>query len=273
MEIDMRQFSLLMVLIFASSISVNGAAAAEIILSKTIDVPDRTVSFENQTFEITEIGNYKTNQEVNFSVDAAGVEDMLIVLYDKDKLSVWFKRFYNTGGHVVTSIPANKIAEAGTYVIAVSKDRNIIDAIPVVVSDYDITVKPESNKVIAGKKFEVEVEISKNGVPVNTENTLKVVIAKGSAFIETNAPAIKPGVYKASIEIPQAANGTFSLYSVLTTGRKVYMNYPEILGSASGGNIEIMQPSAEKKIPFISWAVMMLTLLGASLLIRKRYEN
>lgn len=262
-----------MVLIFASSLIVSAAQRTEIILNSTIDVPDRTVSFENQMFEITEIGSYKTNQEINFSVDTAGVEDMLVVLYDRDQLSVWFKRFYNTSGHVVTAIPANKISEAGTYVITVSRERNIIDAIPVVISDYDLTVKPESNKLTAGKKFDVEVDISKNGDPVNTDNTVKVVIAKGSASIETNATAIKPGVYKASIEIPQAANGTFSLYSVITTEHKIYMNYPEILGIASGGNIEITQPSADKKIPFVSWAAAMLTLMGAALIIRKRYEN
>jgi hypothetical protein len=224
-------------------------------------------------FEITEIGSYKTNQDIGFSVDAPGVEDMLVVLYDRDQVSVWFKRFYNTSGRVVTAIPANKISEAGTYAITVSKERNIIDAIPVVISDYDLTVKPESNKLIAGKKFDVEVDISKNGVPVNTENTVKVMIAKGSASIETNATAIKPGVYKASIEIPQAANGTFSLYSVITTERKLNMNYPEILGIAGGGNIEITQPSPEKNISFISWSTTMLTLLGAALFIRKRYEN
>ena len=217
--------------------SVSVADGTEIILGSTIDVPDRTVSVENQMFEITEIGSYKTNQEINFSVDAAGVEEMLVVLYDRDQMSVWFKRFNNTSGHVVTAIPANKISEAGTYVIAVSKERNIIDAIPVVISDYDLTVKPQSSKSIAGNKLDVEIDISKNGVPVNTENTIKVVIAKGSASIETNATSIKPGVYKASIEIPQAANGTFSIYSVITTERKLYMNYPEILGIASGGNI------------------------------------
>ncbi|MCX9025522.1 MAG: hypothetical protein OIN85_05435 [Candidatus Methanoperedens sp.] len=261
-----------MVLIFASIMYVSVADGTEIILNSTIDVPDRTVTFENQAFEITEIGNYKTNQDIGFSVDAPGVEDMLVVLYDRDKLSVWFKRFYNASGSVVTAIPANKINEAGTYVIAVSKERNIIDAIPVVISDYDLTVKPESNKLIAGKKFDVEVDISKNGVPVNTEKTVKVVIAKGSASIETNATAIKPGAYKASIEIPLAANGTFSLYSVITTERKL-MNYPEILGIASGGNIEITQPSAEKTTSFISWPTTMLTLLGAALLMRKLYEN
>lgn len=257
-------------LIFASSISVSVAEGTEIILSKTIDVPDRTVSYENQTFEIKEIGSYKTNQDIGFTVDAPGVDDMLIVLYDKDKLSTWFKRFYNTSGRVAGVIPANKTGEAGTYALTVSHGTNIIEAIPVVISDYDLSVIPKSNKVIAGNGFDVEVAISRDGVPVNVDNTVKVVLSKGSSSFETNASSTKTGAYEAHIEIPQAANGTFSLYSVIATERKVFMNYPEILAIASGGDIEIAPPSAGEKMPFVGGAVTLLILLGMALFIKKK---
>lgn len=250
--------------------SVSVAEGTEIILSNTIDVPNRTVSYENQTFEITKIGGYRTNQDISFTVNAPGVDNMLVVLYDRDKLSTWFKRFSNTSGHVAAVIPANKTGEAGTYALAVSHETNIIDAIPVVISDYDLSVIPKSNKVIAGKSLDVEVAISKDGVPVNVDNTVKVVLSKGSSSFETNATATKTGVYEARIEIPLAANGTFSLYSVIATERKVFMNYPEISGIASGGYIEIAPPSAGKKMPFASGAVTLFILLGIALFIKKR---
>ena len=271
--ITMSKFSLFIwMLIFTSGISVSAAEGTEIILSKTIDVPDRTFSYENQTFEITEIGNYKTNQDISFTVDAPGADDMLIVLYDRDKLSTWFRRFSNTNGHAVAVIPANRTGEAGTYAIAISKERTIIDAIPVVISDYDLSVIPESTKIIAGKSFSVEVAISRDGVPVNVDNTVKVVLAKGSSSIEANATAAKTGVYEAHIEIPQSANGTFSLYSVITTERKVYMNYPEIVGVESGGYIDVLPPSAEKT-PFVSGIITVLILRCAALFMRKIYGS
>lgn len=252
-----------------SFIQVSVAEGTEITLSKTIEVPARTVSYDNQTFEITEIGGYRTNQDISFTVNAPGIDDMLIVLYDRDKLSTWFKRFSNTNGQVSAVVPANKTGEAGTYVLAVSADRNIIDAIPVVISDYDLSVIPEKTKVMAGDSLGVEVAIRKNGAPVNVDNTVKVVLVKGSSSIETNATATKAGVYEAQIEIPQAANGTFSLYSVIATEHKVFMNYPEILGIGGGGNIEIMPPPAGEKAPFASGAVTLLILLGIALFTRR----
>lgn len=265
-------FLFFLILVITLSIAIGGANRAQITLSKSIDVPDKTVSFENQIFEITEIGIYKTNHDLSFTVDAQGADDMLIILYDRDKISTWFNRFSNTSGHAVVVIPANKTSEAGTYAIVVSHNRTIIGAVPVVISDYDMTVNPSSTQIIAGNILAVEVRINKSGAPVNVNNTVKVVLAKGSSSIEMNATATKTGVYEARIKIPQAANGTFSLYSVITTERNLYIKYPEIIGIERGGYIEI-QPLAERfpdeKAPFVSWATAMFALLVAALF-RKR---
>ncbi|MCX9083556.1 MAG: hypothetical protein OIN87_02020 [Candidatus Methanoperedens sp.] len=259
-------------MVIASIEPINAAESAEITLTRSLDVPDRTVSFENQTFNIVEIGNYKINQDIGFTVDAPGVDEMLVILYDRYRLSVWFERFNSTNGRVVGVIPANKTGESGTYALTVSHNRSIISAIPIVISDYTISVVPEGKKTTAGKVFDVDVIIkNKKGIPVNVENTVKVVLAQGSSSIETNVTNKKIGEYVAHIEIPQSSNGTFSLYSVITTERKVYMNYPEILGVQSGGYIEIMQPSAEKA-PMVNAAVMVFLLICARFFVRKNYE-
>ncbi|MCZ7355898.1 MAG: hypothetical protein O8C66_09010 [Candidatus Methanoperedens sp.] len=259
------QFFLIMILMSGTAAANN----AVITLGKTIDVPDRTVSFENQTFEITDIGNYRTNQDISFTVDAPGTDEMLVVLYDRDKISTWFKRFYNTSGRVVATIPGNKTSEAGTYVFAVSYQRNIIGAIPVVISDYDLSVSPKSRKVTAGKPLDVEVKINKNGVPVSVDGTVKVVLVRGSSSIDANATASGTGIYEAHINIPLPMNGTYSLYSAITTERKVYMNYPEMTGVENGGIVEILPPSAEKT-PFLNGIVAMIILLAVVLLKRKK---
>ncbi len=255
--------------IAASILAVSAANRAEITLGKTTDVPDRTVSFENQTFEITEIGNYKTGQEIGFTIDAPGADNMLVVLYDRDKLSTWFERFSNTSGRAVGFIPANRTGEAGTYALTVSYERNIIGAIPVLISDFDLSVSPGSRKVIAGRPLDVEVRINKNGIPVNVNGTVKVALVRGSSSIDANATAARTGIYEAHIEIPLPMNGTYSLYSAITTERKVYMNYPEMIGVENGGNVEVLPPSAEKT-PSLSGAAAIIILLGAVLLMRKR---
>ncbi len=264
-----RIFLLFLAFVITSSIAVGGVNSAKITPERSVDVPHRTVSFENQTFEITQVGNYKTNQEIRFTVDAPDVEDMLIVLYDRDKLSTWFKSFSGTGGNVSAVIPADKTGEAGMYALVVSHERNIIGAIPVVISDYDLTVTPNSRQIAANKTLDVEVRISRRGVPVGVNNTVKVVLAKGSSSIESVAQATKVGVYEAHIGIPLSANGTFSLYSVITTERNIYLKYPEIVGIESGGYIEVLPPPAEKT-PFVNGAVTLVILLVAALSMRKR---
>jgi len=248
---------------------ISSAERSDIILSKTIDVPDRTITFENQTFDITERGNYRTDEDIRFTIEAEKADDLLVILYDTEQLSVWFKRFTNTSGHIVASIPSNRIDKTGTYAITVSKNRQIIGAIPLVISDYDILLNTDNKKVMAGETLRVDIDVNRNGTPVNVNDTLKVILARGSSSIETNATRKNTGLYEANIEIPKPMNGTYSLYSVITTNYKVFNNYPEILGIKSGGYIEIIPYSQEKKVPAVSNISVVVILLVTAICLRR----
>lgn len=262
--------NLFFILIITYSITVSSAEKAEIILSKTIDVPDRTITFENQTFDITDIGNYRTDEDIRFTIEAEKADDLLVILYNTEQLSVWFKRFTNTSGHIVAVIPSNRTEKTGTYAITVSKNRQIIGAIPLVISDYDILLNTDSKKVMAGKTLRVDIDVNRNGTPVNVNDTVKVVLARGSSSIETNATKIKTGMYEANIEIPKPMNGTYSVYSVIATNYKVFNNYPELSGIKSGGYIEILPYSEEKKVPVVSNISVVLILLITAIYMRRK---
>ncbi len=251
-------------------ITVSSAEKTNIILSKTIDVPDRTITFENQTFDITDIGNYRNDEDIRFTIETEKADDLLVILYDTEQLSVWFKRFTNTSGHIEAVIPSNRTENTGTYAITVSKNRQIIGAIPLVVSDYDLLLNTESKNIMAGKTLSVNIDVNRNGTPVNVKDTIKVVLARGSSSIETNATKTKTGSYEANIEIPKPMNGTYSLYSVITTNYKVFNNYPEILGIKSGGYIEILPYSAEQKLPALSSISVVLILLTTANYMRRK---
>ncbi len=263
-------FYLFLILSIVSSITVSSAEKADIILSKTIDVPDRTITFENQTFDITDIGNYRNDEDIKFTIEAEKSDELLVILYNTEQLSVWFKRFTNTSGHIVAAIPSNRTDKTGTYAITVSKDRQIIGAIPLVVSDYDILFNTDNKKVMAGKTLRVDIDVYRNGIPVDINDKVKVVLAKGVSSIETNMTRIRTGLYEANIEIPKSMNGTYSLYSVVATNHKVLNNYPEILGIKSGGYIEIFPYSEEKKIPAVSNISLVLILLVTAICLRRK---
>ena len=263
-------FYLFLILSIVSSIPVSAAEKADIIPSKTIDVPDRTITFENQTFDITDIGNYRNDEDIKFTIETEKADDLLVILYDTEQLSVWFKRFTNTSGHFVVVIPSNKTDKTGTYLITVSKNRQIIGAVPLVVSDYDILLNTDSKKVMAGKTLRFDINVNRNGTPVSVNDTVKVVLARGSSSIETNATKIKTGAYEANIEIPNPMNGTYSFYSVIATNYRVFNNYPEILGIKSGGYIEILPYSEEKKAPAVSNISVVLILLITVICLRRK---
>ena len=265
-----KLFNFLLILITIYGITLSAAEKADIIFSKSIDVPDRTITFENQTFDITDIGNYRNDEDIRFTIETEKTDDLLVILYDTEQLSVWFKRFTNTSGHIVEVIPSNRTDKAGTYAITVSKNRQIIGAIPLVVSDYELLLNTESKNIMAGKTLRVNIEVNRNGTSVKVNDTIKVVLARGSSSIETNATKIKTGSYEANIEIPKPMNGTYSLYSVITTNYKVFNNYPEILGIKSGGYIEVLPYSEEKKIPAISIISVVLILLIMAIYMRRK---
>ncbi len=131
----------------------------------------------------------------------------------------------------------------------------------------------ESKKVMAGKTLRFNIEVSKNGTPVNVNDTVKVVLARGSSSIETNATKKKTGLYEANIENPKPMNGTYSLYSVITTNYRVFNNYPEILGIKSGGYIEILPYSEEKKAPAVSNASVALILHVTAICLRRKLSE
>jgi hypothetical protein len=210
---------------------------------------------------------------ISYSITVSSAEkadDLLVILYNTEQLSVWFKRFTNTSGHIVAVIPSNRTDKTGTYAITVSKNRQIIGAIPLVVSDYDILLNTDSKKVMAGKTLRFDIEVSKNGTPVSINENVKVILARGNSSIETNATRIKNGMYEANLEIPKPMNGTYSLYSVITTNYKVFNNYPEISGIKSGGYIEILPFSEEKKVPAVSNISMVLILLVIAIYMRRK---
>jgi len=91
-------FYVLLIITVTLSASIASAEKAEIILSKTIDIPDRTVSFENQVFDITHIGNFRKGEDISFYVETESSGDILVILYNSEQLSTWFKRFSNTSG-------------------------------------------------------------------------------------------------------------------------------------------------------------------------------
>jgi PGF-pre-PGF domain-containing protein len=235
--------------IIVSVLLAGNAGAAAITFDKSLDVPDRTFTWENNNYTITHIGNYKLNDIINVGI-TSGTDTMLVSLYDADKLSVWHETKFNTGGQTSVSIPADTVIAPGIYGIVVSSkpDAIIIGANPLIISEYDMTVTPGSTQASPGSVIKVTVAVSKNGYPISVvPNNVNVTFVQDSTsthFEGTTAATAITGTYEANIQIPSGASGSYRLYAAITTNRNIYQNYPELIGAASySGTIEIPTPS------------------------------
>lgn len=226
-----------LIAIIVSGLLTGSAAAAGITFDKSLDVPDRTFTWENKNYTITHVGNYKLNDIINVGI-TSGTDTMLVTLYDADKLSLWHETKFNTGGQTSVAIPAGAVISPGIYGIVVSSkpDAIIIGANPLIISEYDMTVTPSSMQANPGSVIKVTVAVSKNGTPVSVApNNVKVEFVQDSTsthFGGTAAATATTGTYEANIQIPATASGNYLLYAAITTNRDIYQNYPELIGAA-----------------------------------------
>jgi PGF-pre-PGF domain-containing protein len=223
------------------------AEAATITFDKSLDVPDRTFTWEGKTYFITHVGNYKLNDNINFGI-TSGTDTMLVVLYDADQTSVKSETKFNTGGQTSVSFPAGTVSVPGIYGIVVSSkpDAIIIGANPLIISEFDMTVTTNVTNAKEGDTVKVTVKVSKNGAPLSIDpNNVEVKFVQDSTYFGANAIANTTGIYEANIRIPSNAYGSHKLYAAITTNRNIYQNYPELIGAASyAGTIELPTPSS-----------------------------
>ena len=223
------------------------ASGATITLDSVIDTPDRTITYNDGMYEVTDIGIYRMDQDINVSVGVSEIQNFQISLIDNDKKPVWDRIIHHTGGHETVTIPAGTIKTPGTYALTIGHQRRILAMKPVVMSVYDLSVSSAS-RVEPGETLHVVVNISRDGVPVTVDETVKVVLTQGSTLFEEMATPDGAGEYEAGINVPAIASGSFSLYCAVTTDRMI-LGYPEIIGAASYGTIDVVPPEDVSPTP------------------------
>jgi len=247
------------------------AFATTITFDKLLDVPDKdfTVTYEGSTFSFTidDVGNYKIGDNIGLSV-SGGVNNMRLVVFSVDKLTPWFKTFYNSSGSTSATIPANKfdpncpdvcddgnggfLMGPGIYALAIQNrdTSSYFIAKPFIVSVYDMTVD-SSRQGVPGSTIKVKVNVSKNGVPFDVgNNTIKVEFLQGtSTYFDGFVQSTSTGVYEGDIQIPTTASGNYQLYAAITTNKNIYQDYPEIIGAASYSGTVLITKSTPTPTP------------------------
>ncbi|VVB86071.1 Uncharacterised protein [uncultured archaeon] len=249
-----------------------GAGAATITFDKSLNVPDRYLTNVNVdgttlSFWVNDTGNYKTGDNIGVTV-SEGVSNMRVELWTiSSQLTVWFQPLYSS--YASATIPANKFnsyssscpysdfcynsyttAGPGTYFLAVKNKVTspypYFIVKPVIVSDYDLTVNPDSIQIIPGGTLKVTVGVTEKGNPVSTgNNNIRVGLFQDSTstkFEQYATATATTGTFETNFSIPAGVSGAYKLFAEVTTNR-TFPDYPEIIGAANYDGIITIIPS------------------------------
>ncbi len=238
-------------------------AGTTISLDNTINIPHRTVTYEDKTYEIQDIGAYSLGEDINITTNVTDINSFQLSLLDKNKNFLWNNMTYYTEGRTSVVMPGSVITAPGTYVFAVFYQGGIQAVEPVVVSSYKLSVNPDAAMVAPGGTLDVRV-----GVVPDTTQPVKVVLVRNSSSIESTANRTKKGEYEAEIGIPSSAHGVFSLYAAISSDNMI-LGYPELIGVSSGGFINVTEtptPMASSS-PVVSVPLIIIFIFFVGLLI------
>jgi hypothetical protein len=229
---------------FSNAIAVLGAvvvllaaqpasADTKITLSHSIDIPDRTVIYENYSYEIQSMGSYHMEEPVNMTVTVTDIRSYTIALLDTKSNFLWYEIVYQTQGKDELTMPAGMAAFPGTYIIAVFYQGEILAFEQVLFSNVTINIVLNTTRAAPGGMVHARVTAAPDmDLPV------KVVFTQGSSSLEFPVDRTSSGHYEADINIPMSASGNFSSYAAMTSGRTV-LGHPEFAAAAKGGSLEV----------------------------------
>jgi hypothetical protein len=224
----------ILMIIVASNLQ-SAAAGTTISLDNSVDIPDRTVTYQGKTYEVQDMGVYfiGDNASINITINTTDIKSFQLSLLDKNKNFLWNHMVYYTGGKTEVSMPADVITTPGTYAFAVFYQGDIMAVKPVVFSRYKMYVIPDRTAVAPGDTLHVKVRVMPD-----TSLPVKVVLARNSSSIESAVNRTREGEYEAGINIPVSAYGRFSLYAAISSENMI-LGYPELISVAGGGTINV----------------------------------
>ena len=215
--------------------SLPSYAGTTISLDKMIDTPDKTVTYQGKNYEIRSIGSYIEGESVTIDVNSTNLRSFQLSLLDKNQDFLWNHMVYTTEEAAGIVMPGDIITTPGTYAFAIFYQGDIRAVMPVVFSQYSISIIPNRTKVAPGEGINIKIEVKPD-----TSIPMTLILAKDSDRLEFPVKRNDDNSYGAEIKIPNSANGTFTLYATLLS-HNIILGYPESVGLSNGVSINVIE--------------------------------
>lgn len=199
------------VLVAAATVGavLTASAASDYSLSASpaVDVPERTVEFEGDSYTVSAIARVPSGTDLAVTATAPSGTDYTVHLYNSDRQIVDSTRA--TGEATVTF--ETGYLDPGSYTVVLERDGVFETVHPVVVPAYDATVETPS-AVTAGDHVDVSTTVSQ--VESGTEvETIEIVVANAETSTRVDVGDTAPGTYDVSVATADLPTGDYLVYA------------------------------------------------------------
>ncbi|WP_143414163.1 hypothetical protein [Halovenus aranensis] len=179
------------------------------------DVPERTVTIGGDKVTIDAISRYNRGETI--SVTVSGPEDALVQLRNKDRQLEDVVRLSNDGTRHVTF--STEYLEPGTYAVALEINGAYEEAVPVVVSGYDLNVTAPST-VATDEQFVVTTELDYRN-RTSPPEAVEIAVWNGDTVFNATAEQTAATTYRADFSLRDASPGNFQVYVAAISDEQV----------------------------------------------------
>lgn len=235
-----RRSLLIALLVVAATLAFAGPGAGSSHYAITADPSVDTAATEREVFnepvEVEDIARADPDGSVVVAVSAPSGEQTRVIIYNEDK-DILYNSNLESGSYDVSFDfgPAN--LDPGSYAIVLDHEGSIVDAMPLVLSGYRVTVDAPGS-VTQGDSITVTAEVT---VVDATKPIDRVQVVVGDEDNNRRVTLDGPGgagTYEKTFTVDQLPAGDYKLY-VGVQGEQVFQGRQELLGVSDSHDFAI----------------------------------
>ena len=240
---------LLIAVVVLSIIAFSGGAAGYSMSpsgsQEVIEISERQIDSEYGSATISSLSSINDGDSVAVAV-SVGAEEMNPNLQIRDQDNSILKLRSNvTDGSVQTFnssvfVPAGQSdTTAGTYLISLWSEGELVAAHPVVVQGYDVSVSvPES--VEKGSNTTVTADLSERDLPIHSEvESVEIAVGDDDAELQTEMTQLDSGSYSATIDTSELDTKSYRVYVGVRGDAETELGENELLAITEAPDLSV----------------------------------
>ena len=238
-----RHTVILLICLVISSLTLVTVSAQsteyDIMVDDSIDTPDRTITFDGQSYVVTAVKQADPGDSVSMTVDAPSGNFVEVYVYNADRQIVDSKEIEADKSRPATVSFDLTDYSAGSYAFALSYDGEIKAVHPLIVRAYDVSTTIPSE---AAKDEQPTLSTTISQLRPGNKSGVEFVIANDERTRRTDASG-SDGNYEATVDLSSFDTGDYTVYATVRGTEQIAGNdsrlglsQPETLSVTDGSS-------------------------------------